>query len=105
MRKHNRCRGIRLWKWNNFQIEVWFCPVDEHIEPHFHGHIDSRIYLLFGRMIGVIDHTRGLVKLWRGYAVPHCTTHSAVMSTFCIFANVERWHGKPTSASEDFTAV
>lgn len=105
MRKHNRCRGIRLWKWNSFQIEVWFCPKDEEIEPHIHERIDSKIILLFGYMTGKIAETRGCVKVFQSYPVLAGTSHSAVTSTFCIFMNVERWQGKPTSAAEDFTAV
>lgn len=105
MRRHGRCRGLRIWKWNNFQIEVWFCPEDEEIEPHFHKHIDSKIVLLFGCMMGKIAEVRGHVKKFKAYPVPAETVHSAVMITACIFANIERWQGEPSSAAEDFTAV
>jgi mannose-6-phosphate isomerase-like protein (cupin superfamily) len=105
IRKHNRCRGIRVWKWNSFQIEVWFLPKGEWIEPHVHNRIDSRIVLLFGHMTGRIGRDTGYAKPWKAYQVPAGMLHSATADTFCIFANVERWQGEPTSAAEDFTAV
>lgn len=105
IRRHNRCRGIRLWKWNSFQIEVWFCPKGERIDPHFHKRIDSVIIMLAGYMIGTIDGQAGVVKHWKKYPVAAGVRHSATVGGFCIFANIERWQGEPTSAAEDFTAV
>lgn len=109
IRKHNRCRGVRLWKWNRFQVEVWFCPNDEWIRPHLHHNIHSRICLLLGRMVGNIDEVRGIVKRWRFYEVPAGVTHSATTDSFCVFINVERWIGEAQtlqrSAADDFTAI
>ena len=105
--RHNRCVGITLFKWGRKKLEVWFCPKDEEIEDHVHRHIDSVIVLLFGYMRGKIDFTAGHVQPWRRYPVPHCTTHSALTLSFCVFANWETWTGDVdvTSASVDFTAV
>jgi len=105
MRRHNRCRGLRIWKWNSFQIEVWFCPKGEVIEPHVHNRIDSKIVLLFGYMIGRIAGRLGHAKLFKAYPIPAGMVHTAEISRFSIFANFERWRGEPTSAAEDFTAV
>lgn len=108
-RRHNRCRGFRLWKWGNFQIELWFCPRGEHIEPHVHEHIDSKIIFLAGSMKGRIADRSGLVSwprhMFSSWRVPKGVMHSARVGAFCVFANLERWDGPPTSAAEDFTAA
>lgn len=105
--RHNRCVGITLFQWKRRKLEVWFIPKDEVIEAHKHDHIDSSIRLLFGYMTGQIADVRGHVIPWRAYPVPAGMKHSAVTSTFVIFANWERWTGdaEVTSAAVDFTAV
>lgn len=105
IRKHKRCRGLRIWKWNSLQVEVWFCPSFEYIEPHVHERIDSTIVMLLGDMAGTIGKETGLVRHWKRYRVPAGVKHSASVGLFCIFANVERWQGEPTSAADDFTAA
>ena len=106
MRKHKRCRGIRLWKWGRFQIELWWFPQSEEIEPHVHKHIDSNIVLLYGVMSGNIGGQNGFPRTWKGYPVPAGVIHSAKAYTNCIFINIERWTSDDvTSAAVDFTAV
>lgn len=108
IRRHNRCRGIRLWKWGRFQIEVWFCPKGEVIETHAHQHIDSKIIVLYGGMWGSIGNRVGSPRRFKAFEVPAGVRHGAAISDYqcCIFANVERWKNgvDVTSAAEDFTA-
>lgn len=110
-RRHNRVRGVRIWKWGTFQIEVWFCPKEEFIEPHVHQRIDSTLVLLAGEMLGTIRDKTGWVRCpedrFRKFHVPAGTVHSAKIGRFCVFANIERWGwtGDVTSAADDFTAV
>lgn len=109
LRRHNKVRGIRLWKWGNFQVEVWFAPAGEIIEPHVHQNIHSTIVFLAGDMVGRIQERVGVLKWpadsFRRFRVPAGTVHEARIGKFCIFANIERWSAPPTSAAEDFTAV
>jgi hypothetical protein len=108
-RRHNGCRGFRIWKWGQLQIELWFCKKGELIAPHVHERIDSTIVFLAGDMYGKIDERGGILEwpadMFRTFKVPAGVRHGAEVGSFCIFANVERWTGEPTSACEDFTAV
>ena len=110
IRRHNRCLGIRIWKWGRFQCELWFAPKGEFIEPHVHEHINSKIIFLAGEMLGSIGERAGLLKwpkdIGRAFHVPAGMTHSALVGSFCVFANAERWtNDEVTSAAADFTAV
>jgi len=103
--RHNGCRGFKIWKWGKIQIELWLVPKHEYIEPHVHQTVESMIMLIFGTMVGRIDETAGTVKPFHRYSVPAGVIHSARAQSFCAFINIERWHGEPTSAADDFTAV
>lgn len=109
IKRHNGCRGLTLWRWGRFQIELWFAPKGEVIEPHIHSRIDSSIVFLVGSMVGTIGGKTGLLEwpadCFRRFNVPAGVKHSATITAFCMFANVERWKGDVTSAADDFTAL
>lgn len=111
LRRHNRCRGIVLFRWKRRQVEIWFCPKREEIEPHKHNNIDSTIVLLAGDMWGRIGDVRdgecGRVKRWTDYYVPAGMEHTATVGRFALFLNFEKWiNDVPvTSAATDFSAV
>lgn len=104
--RHNRCIGLILIRIGTRQLELWFCPRGEVIEPHSHPHIDSTLIILGGEMDGDINGRRGKTGWYdflRRFKIPAGTVHSAVVTgRFCLFANYERWVGKPTSAAIDF---
>ena len=108
--RHNRCRGLRVWKWGRWQVELWFCPRGEHIEPHVHKKIDSTIFFIAGHMTGRIQERIGNLDWpadsFRRFDIPAGVEHEARIGSFCIFANFERWKSDDvTSACDDFTAV
>lgn len=106
--RHNRCIGIKLFRWRRLLIEMWFCPKGEVIRPHIHSQVDVKIMPLYGWMLGKIGDRLGIVEprdAGRCFEVPHGTVHSARMLSFCIFAGVERWAGPMTSAALDFQPV
>lgn len=105
MRKHNRCRGFRIWKWGTFQIELWWFPKGEFIEPHIHERISSLIMVVYGQMEGIIGDRAGVPRPWKCFAVPPGERHAAHAVSNCVFLNFEHWTGEVTSASDDFTAV
>lgn len=105
--RYKRCVGITLFRWRQRQLEVWFCPRCEDIEPHCHPNIDSLIRLLWGTMKGTIGDKRGWVDFWRPYSIPAGVMHAAEIHSFTIFVNWEKWRNDipVSSAAVDFTAV
>jgi hypothetical protein len=105
--RHNRCVGLTLFRFGCHQIELWLCPRLERIEPHSHPHIDCRLIVLFGRMLGTIGKKSGLVdwrKWFRVFNVAPGVSHSAHILSFTAFLNIETWTVNPTSAAIDFQA-
>lgn len=104
--RHNGCIGITLFRIGRRQLEVFWCPSGEVIEPHFHKHVDSTLIMLGGELEGKIgDRTgrTGWYNMFRCFHIPAGTVHCAtVTGRFCLFANYEKWVGNPTSAAVDF---
>lgn len=103
--RHNRCIGIRLFRWKRWQLEIWFAPKGEVIERHVHRRIDSTIIMLAGGMWGSIGERIGYVgweDIGRRFPIPHGVAHGATVNKFCLFANLEHWTHNVTSAAEDF---
>lgn len=105
--RHNRCIGIKLFRYGKFQLELWFAPRGEMIEPHCHPHIDCSLTFLWGSIVGTIGNKTGPVSyrdILRSFSIPAGVTHSAeVKSAFCLFLNWEKWKSETvTSASIDF---
>jgi hypothetical protein len=108
MHRHNGCIGITLFRFGRRQLEVWYCPGGEVIKTHCHEKIDSTLIILAGEMEGTIGSRTGKTGWYdflRRFRVPRGVLHSAkITGRFCIFANYERWTGRPSSAAVDFTA-
>lgn len=104
--RHNRCIGVTVFRFGKTQLELWFCPGGEQIEPHFHQDIDSTLIMLGGELEGNINGRVGRTGWYdflRRFHIPAGTVHSAkVTGWFCLFANLERWSGQPSSAAVDF---
>lgn len=107
--RRNNCRGITVFRWGKRQLELWFCPGGEVIEPHVHLNCNSKLIILAGAMDGRIGEARGWVDAYedrfRVFDVPAGTVHAATVGRFCIFANWETWIAPVTSAATDFKAV
>lgn len=104
--RHNRCRGLKLWKWGHTQIELWWCPGGEVIEPHTHEEFDGLIVYLFGSMVFWTPTKRRAIG-WRDFLktlkIPSGLAHGAIgRKPGCLFLNFERWKNAPTSAATDF---
>jgi hypothetical protein len=105
--RHNRCRGLKLWKWGRTQIELWWCPALEKIETHTHEEFDGLIVYLAGKMV-FWTPTKTRVIGWRDFLktlkIPAGLPHGAIgrWPHGCLFLNFERWKNAPTSASTDF---
>lgn len=108
MHRHNGCIGLTLFRFGRKQLEVWYAPKGEEIEPHVHKKIDSTLIILGGEMEGNIDGRIGKTGWYdflRRFNIPSGTIHSAkVTGRFCLFLNYEKWTGKPSSAAIDFSA-
>jgi len=109
MHRHNGCIGFTLFRFGRKQLELWYAPKGEEIEPHIHKKIDSTLIILGGEMEGNIAGHKGKTGWYdflRRFKIPAGTVHSAkVTGRFCLFLNYEKWTGKPSSAAKDFTAA
>lgn len=105
--RHNRCVGVILFRFGTRQLELWWAPKGEFIEPHSHKHIDSTLLFLWGSINGSIGDKSGQVSYrdaLRCFSIPAGVKHSAVvLSRFCLFLNWEKWTTRNvTSAAIDF---
>ncbi len=104
--RHNRCVGIKLFRYRKHQLELWVCPRSE-IVSHSHQNIDSNLIFLWGSIYGTIGERSGFVD-WRDslrrFPIAAGVKHSAtILSRFCLFLNWETWNTpKVTSAATDF---
>lgn len=104
--RFQKCIGLTLWRWNRFQVELWFCPKGERIPDHCHSNIDSTIVHLFGSCFGHINNDfRTILGLPKSWNIPAGVVHGAVVGGCWVFLNVERWNGNPTSAAKDITLL
>ena len=73
---------------------------------HYHSECDSRIIHLLGKMTWKVPNKYKLVSWWNvgwNRVIPAGGHHGAVVhSPIAIFANLERWKTKPSSAATDF---
>ena len=107
--KFQRCRGLRLFRWGRFQIELWYCPARETIPLHSHPNIDSTIVHLFGWVHWYIELDNvpygkylGASNIGKSHKVPANTVHAATCYSPLLFLNIERWSCTPSSAAIDF---
>ncbi len=97
------CKGYKLMRIANLQLELWICPPRCMIPCHTHPDLDSFIMHIWGRAY----FTRKLrVKImpffsfFRIYSVPRNIIHGfRNFNNWFIFLNIERWYSKPTSAA------
>lgn len=101
--------GIRLFRFKNKQVEIWFCPKGEVIPLHIHKAIDSHLVFILGRMKW---RSAGRVKelTYRNFLfnwlIPANVDHGAVVTgLFGIFMNIETWTDTPTSAAKDIVIL
>lgn len=109
--RHNKCVGLTIFRLGRRQLELWYCPQGEIIEPHVHNKIDSTLIILGGSMTGYIGERHGRIG-WRDFLrfffIPAGVVHGAnITGRFCLFANFETWRKGDalTSAAIDFDAV
>jgi len=104
--RFQRCVGVKLFRLFNWQLEVWCCPKDEKIPMHYHANCDSRIIHLLGKMTWYVPTKSkriGWSDIGWNRKIPAGSYHGAwVHSKLAVFANLERWKTKPTSAAKDF---
>lgn len=107
--RFGRIVGLKLFRFRNRQVELWFCPKGERIPLHFHEAIDSHLVFLFGRMFWTSDG-RSKELSWRNFLfnwiIPANVAHGAVVTGLCgVFMNIEKWTAEPTSAAKDIKLV
>ena len=112
--KFQRCRGLRLFRWGRFQIELWYCPAKELIPWHCHPNIKSTYVHLRGTVNwhkkfedSILSKEKLLTNRNFGftYTLTENVYHAAYTFTPLLFLNIERWACTPSSAAIDFKAL
>lgn len=109
--RHQRSRGVVLWRWGSVQVELWYLPAEERILPHTHPRIDSTLYLFsWDADIGVRrpgEHWDYGAGGWLGKRFRIGPRDQHWISTWSptLVLNVQRWVGSPTSAAVDWVDV
>lgn len=112
IKRYERCWGLSFPSVGKWKIEIWYAPRGYEIAEHTHPNEDIKLILLFGH--NVVFHRRKKStfigeSFWARFRdIGHIFTINAGDSHFftvsnwpLVFMNIERWHTKPTSASED----
>jgi quercetin dioxygenase-like cupin family protein len=98
-----RCVGIKLWKWNSFQVELWLCPKNAEIKAHIHPSVDVKIAFLGGKMMfykAFKERVMTIKNIFKLFSIPRNTLHGArVLGSFGIFLSIERWKAGVTPNS------
>lgn len=115
--RYERAIGIRLWRWNRYQIEIWFCGPNWTIRPHSHPDEDIELAFVFGIGSQFARQKWPLVApetftpkfprhVGRRFSVAAGTVHWFTVSKWpLVFINFERWHKTPTSAAIDLKPI
>lgn len=116
--KHGPCKGMTLFRWGRFNIEIWFCPPRFQIEEHRHPSQDIELMFLYGDAFISRRHKDdpyGHYQMYGTVKFPYDTfKHFTVLAEhfhyftvnekWFVFLNISKWRKghKPTSASVDF---
>ena len=114
--RHESCVGLRLWKWNQLTVHVWYCPKGYVIEQHSHEDQDIELMFVKGEATFYkLDKNvlkAGIIQGWGNpfklFSIPAGTVHwFEVSNRALIFINFARWkvNTTPTSAAVDFKKV
>lgn len=113
---HDRCRGLRLWKWGRTQWILWFAPKGAVIPQHVHRELSAKIRFLCGAMVWDLGDAHRILKSrlvetglrWtRVFDVPAGHRHGGTAVRDSFFLVRETWlgTGPMTSAATDFHTV
>ena len=115
MHKYDVCRGITLFKWKQYLVELWYIPNGYTIPEHIHPNEDGKIVYLFGNALihrrdirpnGIVQFVYTKLNMFGKCfkVMPYHSHFFSVKGWPLIFLNFQRFHDghKPTSASVDF---
>jgi len=104
-KKNGRGRGLRLFRWGNRQLELWWFPAGEVVEDHIHNHAVVRLFFIFGKMVFWSAPTgtkrKTLTHLGSTLRIPVGVAHGAQIQRSSIFLTYEKWNDSPTTIAHD----
>lgn len=114
--KHEGCVGLRLFKWGQRSVQLWYCPKGYTIEKHSHDLQDIELAFIYGQawfyklQHNIVKSAKvaGLGNPFKTFSIPAGTVHwFSVSSRSLWFVNYARWKTgyTPTSASIDFVPL
>jgi hypothetical protein len=101
--KYHACRGITVWRWRWFKIELWYCPRNFVAEPHRHPDIDIELTFLYGSPDFYRNDLHIRPTPFTTFTLKHYHWHWFQTNNKClIFFNREWWKVPPTSAATNY---
>jgi len=117
--RHEGCVGLRLFKWGQRSVQLWYCPKGYTIEKHSHDLQDIELCFLYGEAwfyktgVKVSPSVRdikyvkvsGIGNPFKTFSIPAGTVHWFSVSNKPLwFLNYAKWKPgyNPTSAAIDF---
>lgn len=112
IKHYESCIGLSLPSIGRWKIEFWWAPPGYSIKPHTHDNEDIELFFLFGHNCRFHRLEKGHLlgesflarfkHFGKHFSIRAGTIHSFDVSNWpLLFMNIEKWHTKPTSASED----
>ena len=102
---NGRGRGLRLFRWGNHQLELWWFPAGEVVEDHVHHNALVRLFFVFGKMTFWSAPTgtkrKTLTKLGSTLRIPLGVAHGARINRPSVFLTYEKWNDSPTTIAHD----
>lgn len=109
---YESCRGISFPSFGNWKLEIWFCKPGYTIREHTHAQEDIKLIFLFGHYVKFHRRKKNeflgesflarIKDIGRIFTINAGDAHYFEVSNWpLVFLNIEKWHCKPTSASED----
>lgn len=111
--KYGKCRGMTIFRYKQYNAEIWYAPVGTVIPAHKHPLEQIELMYLFGSgwfsriMNGTIESAKAKWP-FSCFTVPKGVVHWFLVGNWpLIFINFSRWTDghKPTSASVDIEMI
>jgi hypothetical protein len=115
--RYESCRGITVFKFGRYKLDLWFAPADYSVKEHTHPLSDGKFWVIFGHNRVIWKYRRNNLVERVSYTLkfPQCLLHVLrvrgnephgfeVGSTSMIWFCLQKWKRgvNVTSIIEDF---
>ena len=105
LKKNGHGRGLRLFRWGNRQLELWWFPAGEVVEDHVHQFTSVWLFFVLGRVTFWSAPTgtkrKVVTRFGSMLTIPRGVAHGAQINRPSIFLTYEKWNEYPTTIAHD----